>query len=142
MNAYLMRNAGAVIHTHSKVCVLVTLLYPGTEFRITHQEMIKGIKKCSSGVSYRYDEELVIPIIENTPFEKDLQERMANAMRDYPEASAVLVRRHGIYVWGKTWQQAKSMCECFDYLCDIAVRMRAIAIDPTVVPTVPENSYV
>jgi methylthioribulose-1-phosphate dehydratase len=125
MNAYLMRNAGAVIHTHSKVCVLVTLLYPGTEFRITHQEMIKGIKKCSSGVSYRYDEELVIPIIENTPFEKDLQERMANAMRDYPEASAVLVRSHGIYVCGKTWKQAKSICECFDYLCDIAVRMRA-----------------
>jgi hypothetical protein len=25
------------------------------------------------GVYYRYDEELVIPIIENTPFEEDLQ---------------------------------------------------------------------
>jgi methylthioribulose-1-phosphate dehydratase len=49
MNAYLMRDAGAVIHTHSKNCVMVTLLYPGTEFRITHQEMIKGIKKCSTG---------------------------------------------------------------------------------------------
>lgn len=73
MNAYLMRNAGAVIHTHSKACVMVTLLYPGTEFRITHQEMIKGIKKCNADVNYRYDEELVIPIIENTPFEKDLE---------------------------------------------------------------------
>lgn len=50
MNAYLMRNAGAVIHTHSKNCVMVTLLYPGTTFRITHQEMIKGIKKCTTGI--------------------------------------------------------------------------------------------
>ena len=67
---------------------------------------------------------------------------MSNAMKDYPEACAVLVRRHGIYVWGKTWQSAKSMCECFDYLCDLAVRMKSIGIDPTVVPTVPENAYV
>jgi methylthioribulose-1-phosphate dehydratase len=73
MNAYSMRNAGAVIHTHSKSCVMVTLLYPGNTFKITHQEMIKGIKKCKSDVNYRYDEELVIPIIENTPFEEDLQ---------------------------------------------------------------------
>jgi methylthioribulose-1-phosphate dehydratase len=49
MNAYLMRNAGAVIHTHSKHAVMATLLYPGIEFRITHQEMIKGIKKSKSG---------------------------------------------------------------------------------------------
>lgn len=54
MNAYLMRNAGAVIHTHSKNYVMATLLYPGTEFRITHQEMIKGIKKCKSGNAIFY----------------------------------------------------------------------------------------
>ena len=50
MNAYLMRNAGAVIHTHSKNCVMATLLYSETTFRITHQEMIKGIRKCTSGI--------------------------------------------------------------------------------------------
>ncbi|XP_074638952.1 methylthioribulose-1-phosphate dehydratase-like isoform X2 [Acropora palmata] len=73
MNAYSMRGAGAVIHTHSKHCVMVTLLYPGKEFRITHQEMIKGMKKGTTGVNYRYDEELVVPIIDNTPEERDLK---------------------------------------------------------------------
>jgi len=58
---------------------------------------------------YRYDEELVVPIIENTPHERDLKTRMAAAMDDYPECSAVLVRRHGVYVWGPTWQKAKTM---------------------------------
>lgn len=67
---------------------------------------------------------------------------MARAMTDYPEATAVLVRRHGIYVWGQTWQLAKSMCECFDYLCEVAVRMKSIGLDPTAVPTDPENAYV
>ena len=36
---------------------MVTLLYPGKEFRITHQEMIKGMKKGTSGVNYRWVEE-------------------------------------------------------------------------------------
>ncbi len=142
MNAYTMSGAGAVIHTHSKNCVMATLMYPGTTFRITHQEMIKGIRKGNTGEYYRYDEELVVPIVENTPHEADLKERMANAMRDHPNTCAVLVRRHGIYVWGPTWQTAKAMSECYDYLCDIAVRMKKIGIDPTKVPSLPEAAYV
>ncbi|KAK7486656.1 hypothetical protein BaRGS_00022057 [Batillaria attramentaria] len=141
MNAYTMRNAGAVIHTHSKAAVMATLLYPGTEFRITHQEMIKGIKKCQKGTNYRFDEELVVPIVENTPEEKDLQDAMAQAMDDYPDACAVLVRRHGVYVWGDTWEKAKSMCECYDYLFDIAVQMKQAGLDPQQVPKPPKGAY-
>ncbi|TEA33979.1 hypothetical protein DBR06_SOUSAS2310080 [Sousa chinensis] len=138
MNAYTMRGAGAVIHTHSKAAVMATLLFPGREFKITHQEMIKGIKKCISGGYYRYDDMLVVPIIENTPEEKDLEERMARAMNDYPDSCAVLVRRHGVYVWGETWEKAKSMCECYDYLFDVAVSMKKVGLDPTQLP-VGEN---
>lgn len=35
--------------------------------------MIKGVRKDTTGKYYRYDEELVIPIIENTPEERDLE---------------------------------------------------------------------
>lgn len=142
MRAYTMRGAGAVIHTHSKAAVMATLLYPGTEFKITHQEMIKGIKKCRSGTYYRYDDELIVPIIENTPFEEDLSDALAQAIEDYPETCAVLVRRHGVYVWGENWQKCKTMCECYDYLFDMAVHMRSMGQDPTAVPTVPKGAYV
>ncbi|XP_068615985.1 methylthioribulose-1-phosphate dehydratase isoform X1 [Brachionichthys hirsutus] len=134
MNAYAMRGAQAVIHTHSKAAVMATLLYPGKEFRITHQEMIKGIRKGASGTSYRYDESLVVPIIENTPEEKDLKDRMARAMDQYPDACAVLVRRHGVYVWGESWERAKTMCECYDYLFDVAVQMKRSGLDPAAPP--------
>uniref|UniRef100_A0A8C1G9S3 Methylthioribulose-1-phosphate dehydratase n=1 Tax=Cyprinus carpio TaxID=7962 RepID=A0A8C1G9S3_CYPCA len=136
MNAYTMRGAQAVIHTHSKAAVMATLMFPGKEFRITHQEMIKGIRKGNSGTNYRlYDETLVVPIIENTPEEKDLKECMARAMDMYPDSCAVLVRRHGVYVWGETWEKAKTMCECYDYLFDIAVQMKQCGLEPSALPT-------
>jgi len=130
MNAYNLRDAGAVIHSHSKAAVLATLIYPESEFIITFQEMIKGIQKGSSGTKYRYDDKLIVPIIENTPFEKDLKDRMAAAMMAYPDTCAVLVRRHGVYVWGDTWQKAKTMAECYDYLFDVAVQMKLLGLDP------------
>ncbi|CBY43314.1 unnamed protein product, partial [Oikopleura dioica] len=45
-----------------------------------------------------------------------------------PESNAVIVRRHGIYVWGATWQQAKSQAECIDYLCETAVEMKKLGV--------------
>ncbi|KAI8053786.1 putative methylthioribulose-1-phosphate dehydratase [Syncephalis plumigaleata] len=133
-NAYRMRNAGACIHTHSQHAVMATLLTKGNTFVITHQEMIKGIRKPSEKRALRFDEQLVVPIVENTCFEEDLQERMALAMEQYPDTCAVLVRRHGVYVWGDTWEQAKCMCECYDYLFEMAVRMRMANLDPADVP--------
>jgi len=141
MCAYSARNAGAVIHTHSKFAVMVTLLWPGKEFRCTHLEMIKGIRNQKLNRALRYDEELVVPIIENTPFEEDLKDRMAEVIKEYPETCAVLVRRHGVYVWGDTWQQAKTMTECYDYLFDIAVQMKANGLDPLMTPGDHEIKY-
>ncbi|CAG9787619.1 unnamed protein product [Diatraea saccharalis] len=133
MLAYRERGAGAVIHTHSPHAVRCTLLYED-EFVITHQEMIKGIKDAQLGRYLRYDEKLVVPIIENTPFEKDLAGSMGEALQKYPGASAVLVRRHGVYVWGDTWQQAKTMTECYDYLFEMAVEMKKLGLDPSRTP--------
>ncbi|XP_072171714.1 methylthioribulose-1-phosphate dehydratase-like isoform X2 [Diadema setosum] len=142
MSCYTLRGAGACIHTHSKHAVLVTLLSKGKEFRITHQEMIKGIKKEKTGGYYRYDEELVVPIVENTPFERDLKGSLEKAMEEYPDTCAVLVRRHGVYVWGETWQKAKTMCECYDYLFEMAVMMKQLGLDPEKAPSGPEGGIV
>lgn len=131
MLSYRHRNAGAVIHTHSQNAVMATLLWPGDEFRCSHLEMIKGIFDQTKNDYLRYDDELVVPIIENTPFEKDLAVQMYDAMMKYPGSSAVLVRRHGVYVWGSTWQRAKTMAECYDYLFSIAVEMKKCGLEPT-----------
>ncbi|XP_021894671.1 probable bifunctional methylthioribulose-1-phosphate dehydratase/enolase-phosphatase E1 [Carica papaya] len=101
--AYEMRNAGAVIHSHGIESCLATMINPqAKEFRITHMEMIKGIQ------GHGYYDELVVPIIENTAYESELTESLAKAIEAYPKATAVLVRNHGIYVWGDSWINAKT----------------------------------
>lgn len=126
-NAYRLRDAGAVIHSHSVNAVMATLLSEDT-FRVTHLEMMKGI----TGVGYH--DQLVVPIIENTAHESDLAESMAEAMEQYPESYAVLVRRHGVYVWGKDWLTAKKHAECYDYLFEAAVHMQKLGMDPAEAP--------
>ncbi|CAA6671498.1 unnamed protein product [Spirodela intermedia] len=124
MKAYEMRDAGAVIHSHGLESCLVTMLHPfSREFRITHMEMIKGIK------GHGYHDELVIPIIENTAHEGELTESLAKAIEDYPKATAVLVRNHGVYVWGDSWINAKTQAECYHYLFEAALKLHNLGLD-------------
>lgn len=59
-------------------------------------------------VGHGFYSNCVVPIIENTARECELTDRLREAMIKYPEANAVLVRRHGVYVWGRTWIEAKT----------------------------------
>ncbi len=127
MNAYRLRGAGAVIHSHSLNVMLATLLY-GEIFEVTHLEMMKGLR----GVGFR--DQLRVPIIENTDRESELAGAMSRTMARFPETPAVMVRRHGVYIWGPDWASAKTQAECLDYLCEAAVRMRQLGLDPSQPP--------
>lgn len=112
-----------MLHSHSVFCNLATALYDGEDaFRISHQEMIKGI------AGYGYFDELVVPIIENTAWEHELADALGECIRANPRACAVLVRRHGMYVWGGTWEQAKRHGECLHYLFEVAVSLRRLGV--------------
>lgn len=126
LKAYQMRNAGAVIHSHGLESCLATMIHPlSKEFRITHMEMIKGIQ------GHGYYDELVVPIIENTAYEYELTESLANAIAAYPKTTAVLVRNHGIYIWGDSWISAKTQAECYHYLFDASFKLYQMGLDPT-----------
>jgi methylthioribulose-1-phosphate dehydratase len=125
MHAYKLRNAGAVLHSHSLNAMMVTTQY-GSHFKIRNMEMQKGVE------GFGAFDTLEVPIIENTAYECDLTDSLEEAIKQNPKAHAVLVRRHGVYVWGKDWKQAKTHAECYDYLFEAAVRMKQMGIDPTV----------
>lgn len=138
LSCYNMRDAGACIHTHSQHAVMATLLWEDkVEFEISHIEQIKALPKLKLNEatgkiekvgSMEYFDRLVIPIIENTPHEEDLTDSLQEAIRNYPGATAVLVRRHGIYVWGEDVWKAKIYNEALDYLLELAVKMKTAGI--------------
>ena len=128
--------ATCVIHTHSMNAVQATLLDPNeqsTFVRITHLEMLKGVG------NHGYDDYLDIPIIDNRPTEDLLASQLEDVIQKYPKCNAVLVRRHGIYCWGDTWEQAKTQCESFDYLFDCIIKMKLLNINYSTIP--PSGTY-
>lgn len=125
LEAYRRRGAGAVLHAHSIHAMLVTTAFNDT-FRCTGLEMMKGIQ--DTGV---YDL-LEVPIIENTAHECDLADSLGAAIEDNPRSQAVLVRGHGVYVWGRDWAHAKTQAECYDYLFQAVWKLREATARPTV----------
>ncbi|KAF2482454.1 class II aldolase/adducin N-terminal [Neohortaea acidophila] len=146
MAAFEKRNARCCIHTHSQWAVLVTLISEAGQqgadrnvFSISEIEQIKGISRGGAGSdeiaeggrkigNLGYFDTLRIPIIENMAHEEDLRETLEAAIEEWPETCAVLVRRHGLYVWGKDVAQAKTQCESLDYLFQLAVEMHRLGL--------------
>ncbi|KAI1304780.1 methylthioribulose-1-phosphate dehydratase [Xylaria venustula] len=133
--AFTRRQAGCCIHTHSQWAVLVTLLLeaqgPGRDkvFEINNIEQIKGFGRgFQKSGNLGYHDTLRIPVIENTAHEEDLTEFLEEAMDKHPDTYAVLVRRHGVYVWGDNVVKAKTMCESLDYLFQLAVQMKHLGL--------------
>ena len=90
-------------------------------FKATHLEMCKGID------GHGFYSTVEVPIIENTARECELTGRLREAIAAHPRSNAVLVRRHGVYVWGSTWARAKAQAETYDYLFEAALRLKQAA---------------
>lgn len=123
LHAYNLRGAGAVLHSHSQNACVASLVF-GRTFRVRGLEMVKGLEGGHVDVVHE------VPIIDNTPYEHELADSLRQAILDYPAASAVLVRGHGVYVWGRDWVSAKTQAECYDYLFGAAVRLHQLGLSP------------
>ncbi|OBA20235.1 Methylthioribulose-1-phosphate dehydratase [Metschnikowia bicuspidata var. bicuspidata NRRL YB-4993] len=133
LSIYNLRDAGACIHTHSQNAVLATMIWEDKlVFEMNNQEQIKALPKLEMNVatgkiekvgSLHNHETMVIPIVDNTPLEEDLTETLEATLKKYPGATAVLVRRHGIHVWGENIWKAKIYNEAIDYLLELAIKM-------------------
>jgi methylthioribulose-1-phosphate dehydratase len=126
-----LRGAGAVIHSHSRAAVVATLLAERLKqehVTLTHLEMLKGL----AGVGY--SDVHRVPVIANTAHECDLADSLMAAIETNPAAHAVLVKRHGIYVWGNDWLAAKRHAECYEELLAQAAEMTRLGLDPSTPP--------
>lgn len=117
-------NVGAVLHTHSVwSTILSERFWPQAGILIEGFEMLKGL----SGVTTHEHAEW-LPIFENTQHIPDLAATVEAAMADLrrPLSHGYLIRRHGIYTWGKDLDEAMRQIEIIEFLLECLGRQASL----------------
>jgi methylthioribulose-1-phosphate dehydratase len=113
------RDAGAVMHTHSVWGTLLSDATTNGGLSIEGYEMLKGLE----GV--RTDEHReTIPVIENTQDWATAASAVESLLRKYPTAHGFLIRRHGLYTWGRDVADARRHVEILEFLFEVIGRKR------------------
>jgi methylthioribulose-1-phosphate dehydratase len=114
LEIYAARPAGAVLHTHSIWGTLLSDRHAGDEgIAIEGYEMLKGL----AGVATHEHREW-IPVIENDQDMTRLAEAVRGVLAARPDCHAFLLRRHGLYTWGATLQDAARHVEIVEFLLE------------------------
>ena len=108
------RGAGAVLHTHSVWNTILSEVHAGERgIQIEGFEMLKGL----DGVRTHQHAEW-LPIIENSQDMRALAETVSSGLERNPQAHGFLIKRHGLYSWGKDLVEAKRHIEIFEFLLE------------------------
>jgi methylthioribulose-1-phosphate dehydratase len=119
----LEREAGAVLHTHSVWSTTLSNLY-ATEggIAISGYEMLKGL----AGVQTHEHREW-LPLIDNSQDMPALAQAVSEALRENQASHGFILRRHGLYTWGKDLAEAKRHCEILEFLLEAIGRTRLLS---------------
>ncbi|MEM8732592.1 MAG: methylthioribulose 1-phosphate dehydratase [Planctomycetota bacterium] len=118
-------NVGAVLHTHSVwSTVLSDRFAPQGGVRIEGYEMLKGL----AGVTTHEHTEW-LPIYDNTQDIPSLAEKVKADMQSDKGAAlhGYIIRRHGIYTWGKDLDEAFRQVEIIEFLLECLWRSASIS---------------
>lgn len=110
--------ARAVLHTHS---TWGTLMSGASDagVAVTGYEMLKGLGDIST-----HEHREWIPIIDNSQDMPRLAAAVEEALSRNTGAHAFLLRRHGLYTWGRNIEEAKRHVEILEFLLEAEGRIR------------------
>ncbi|AXB47022.1 methylthioribulose 1-phosphate dehydratase [Amycolatopsis albispora] len=106
--------AGAVVHVHAMAPVLAAEFWPdGVELR--DMEMLKGFGRRA------HDDLVTVPVVPNSQDMRVLGDAFEAGFR--ADTPALIVARHGIYVWGDDLAHARQRLECLEWLLRFRTRL-------------------
>ncbi|MFC7371753.1 methylthioribulose 1-phosphate dehydratase [Fictibacillus iocasae] len=116
---YKLTDAGCCLHVHTIDNNIISEMY-ASEGSITFrgQELIKAF-----GI-WEEDGEITVPIVENYADLEQLAKATASAIN--PDTRAVLIRNHGITVWGRDAFEAKKHLEAFEFLFTYHIKLKSL----------------
>jgi methylthioribulose-1-phosphate dehydratase len=111
---------GAVLHTHSVwSTVLSDFFFPQGGFELSGYEMLKGLEGVSTHETTAW-----VEIFDNTQNIAALASQVRERMNDAadPLQYGYLIRRHGLYTWGRDLDEARRHVEIFEFLFECVAR--------------------
>ena len=115
--------AGAVLHTHSVWSNILSDAYSADGgLSVEGYEMLKGLE----GVSTHEHSEW-LPIIENSQDMTRLAGSVEATLEQHPRAHGFLLRRHGLYTWGRDIAEAKRHVEILEFLLEVRGRTYGVS---------------
>lgn len=112
LSLYQITNANCVLHSHHIDSLLFADLFAGKPYAtIEGLELLKGFKGVNT-----HDLKINIPCFENTQDIAGLAEQIKPAILSQKYNYGLLLRGHGIYVWGESVEEAKRHLEVFQYI--------------------------
>jgi methylthioribulose-1-phosphate dehydratase len=109
VNLYRKFQCGSVLHVHTLYNNLVSQLYfQRGSVLLSDHELLKALDHWEEGAFVE------VPIVENYHNLEELGRAVEEASTAH--VPGVLVRNHGIYVWGPTPEAAKRYLEAFEFL--------------------------
>lgn len=116
---------GAVLHTHSVwSTILSDHFFPQGGIEIAGYEMLKGLEGVSTHEYAGW-----VEIFENTQHIPSLAEQVRDRLSDAsgPLKHGYLIRRHGLYTWGRDLNEARRHVEIFEFLFECVARRMILA---------------
>lgn len=110
------RGAGAILHTHSVWCTLLSEhFFALGGIRIADFEMLKGLDGITT-----HQTSVWIPIFDNTQDIPSLVTKVEKYFEENPNVPCwgYLIRRHGMYTWGKDVPEARRHIEILEFLLE------------------------
>jgi methylthioribulose-1-phosphate dehydratase len=115
------RGAGAVLHTHSIWSTILSDAAGGDGLVLEGYEMLKGL----GGVATHQHREW-LPILENTQDWAAAVPQIEAMVAAQPNTHGFLIRRHGLYTWGRDLAEAKRHVETLEFLLEVMGRKRGM----------------
>lgn len=112
VSIYRATEANCVLHSHLLEGLWFADLYPDQPVVFLEgMELLKGFKDVTT-----HDTRVAVPTFPNTQDMDALARDIEAALAEHRPAYGLLLRHHGLYVWGGSVEEAKRHLEVFEYL--------------------------
>jgi methylthioribulose-1-phosphate dehydratase len=110
------------LHTHSVWSTILSDLHANERgLAIEGYEMLKGLDAVAT-----HDHREWIPIVENDQDMPRLAAEVRRTLEADARAHALLLRRHGLYTWGRTIGEAERHVEILEFLLEVRGRIEKL----------------